>query len=864
MSKGFQDVSGEYPKRQTKEQSGVNPAARGIKSEESRTTGRRGPRVSSSTAQIASRAVSEPGQVGAPQYPYNHVTETASGHRVELDDTPGRERVSIQHRTGAKIEMRPDGSVTVRSANNLYQIVAGDKDAIIRGSVNIVVESNADIRVKGDTNMQCDGDLNTLVQGNYNLEVQGDYNVRIHGNETVKTTGGELHETRGNVIRRNLSNYTVRTVGDDRSEIGGSMYNTVEGEIHEMSYGPIQASYCGGMWTVNGNDATGSPGVGRVQVANIENTVKMDGAEVALSKSIDVTGPAKVNSVEAATAKISTTTGNLVGQATHAVNSATILPSIAALSSLSLPSLQGLAGGLGQNILNNIGVGVLGDLQGQLSSITDSVRGGIMDNISSAYSSIGNLSTELSNITNISGLTGAIQNFGFDYNVSLDIGELSSISGIESTISNITDLTSTDWFTNTAQYHELLTSVSQNIPKQQAVSAARAALEKATELGIDEATVAASSAFSSFTSIASIESDVNGFVSALGDLPGDVQSAAQQSITDAAESAASALTAEAIGTLSSVGDVLHFSGVVPPSPPSGPVVGPTSSEQVVPVKDTSDPFILALDRQAVTGYNTRMLNTYEVVARARNKSLRTDSEWLQDQLDQGAILSTISNSSPPPSLRTGQAVSTSSGVHSVGQASAGSHSIALYTGGELPVPSIPVGVALTEGISRSSQLSPNFNVSHMLSGDSLTSNLISQGGLSVPRLAQNMQLLSYNVLERLRDKYGDTWTISEGLYNLLPNEKIDSSSITMEMFKGYGVGIQLVTQPNSYYFEVAQWIRNNMVFDKLVLSYIDYDPAQINEPTILITVRPGDNRRQVSTEFNHVKVVDNIVELDVA
>ena len=44
-----------------------------------------------------------------PDYPYNQVMQSASGHLFEMDDSRGRERVRLTHRTGTFIEMHPNG-----------------------------------------------------------------------------------------------------------------------------------------------------------------------------------------------------------------------------------------------------------------------------------------------------------------------------------------------------------------------------------------------------------------------------------------------------------------------------------------------------------------------------------------------------------------------------------------------------------------------------------------------------------------------------------------------------------------------------------------------------------------------------------
>jgi len=52
-----------------------------------------------------------------PIYPNNQVIRTRSGHVIEYDDTPGKERVSLMHKTGAFIEIAPDGSINVAGSN---------------------------------------------------------------------------------------------------------------------------------------------------------------------------------------------------------------------------------------------------------------------------------------------------------------------------------------------------------------------------------------------------------------------------------------------------------------------------------------------------------------------------------------------------------------------------------------------------------------------------------------------------------------------------------------------------------------------------------------------------------------------------
>jgi len=131
-----------------------------------------------------------------PEYPYNNTQQTEGGHSFEMDDTPTRERVRIQHGKSKNfIEMHPNGDQVVKIFGDGYEIVAKNKNVLIKGVCNITV--------RGDCNMEVLGNFNQSVTGDYNLAVKGQYNVRavkdisISGDDDVsisanENTGGSL------------------------------------------------------------------------------------------------------------------------------------------------------------------------------------------------------------------------------------------------------------------------------------------------------------------------------------------------------------------------------------------------------------------------------------------------------------------------------------------------------------------------------------------------------------------------------------------------------------------------------------------------------------------------------------------------
>lgn len=114
-----------------------------------------------------------------PQYPYNNITQTQSGHAFELDDTPGRERVRLQHRSKTFVEFHPNGDAVYKVFGTGYEIHMNGKNVLIKGTCNITVE--------GDCNMHVTGDYNHRVDGDYFLTVGKSYNVRSADTMNIQT-----------------------------------------------------------------------------------------------------------------------------------------------------------------------------------------------------------------------------------------------------------------------------------------------------------------------------------------------------------------------------------------------------------------------------------------------------------------------------------------------------------------------------------------------------------------------------------------------------------------------------------------------------------------------------------------------------
>jgi hypothetical protein len=118
-----------------------------------------------------------------------------------LDDTPGRERVRLQHGKSKNfIEMHPNGDQVVKVFGENFDITIGKKNVYVSGACNIIVKGNCSMQVDGDFNHEVNGDYNLAVKGKMNMRVvkdfsiQGDSDVEIGANERF---GGSLRFSSG-------------------------------------------------------------------------------------------------------------------------------------------------------------------------------------------------------------------------------------------------------------------------------------------------------------------------------------------------------------------------------------------------------------------------------------------------------------------------------------------------------------------------------------------------------------------------------------------------------------------------------------------------------------------------------------------
>ena len=101
----------------------------------------------------------EPSSAYSAVYPYNRVYQSESGHIIELDDTPNKERIHVFHRTGTYTEINQEGRRVNKIVGDDIEVVLKDKTVYIQGNAKVEIKGNVDVKVDGNYNLNVSGDI---------------------------------------------------------------------------------------------------------------------------------------------------------------------------------------------------------------------------------------------------------------------------------------------------------------------------------------------------------------------------------------------------------------------------------------------------------------------------------------------------------------------------------------------------------------------------------------------------------------------------------------------------------------------------------------------------------------------------------
>ena len=194
----------------------------------------------------AKTELNQPPSPYAAVYPFNHVYESESGHLIEVDDTPTKERLHWYHRSGTFTEFHPKGIRTDNTTGHRYNMVTGNQESIIGGTEKKVVSN-------GDSFTKVGASKHTVVGQDYVVTTDGgdiilgapSGHIVISGQTTVVDAKNTLMLNAPNIVRSNAAaidkfkgSHTIAAEGALNYQAGSMTLGSM-GALKITSFGSI-------------------------------------------------------------------------------------------------------------------------------------------------------------------------------------------------------------------------------------------------------------------------------------------------------------------------------------------------------------------------------------------------------------------------------------------------------------------------------------------------------------------------------------------------------------------------------------------------------------------------------------------------
>lgn len=178
-------------------------------------------------------------------YPFNHVYESESGHLIEVDDTPTKERLHWFHRSGTFTEFHPKGSRTERTMGHRFNMVTGNAESIIQGtekknvSVDSVLAVGKNLKhIVGRDYLLSSNDGNISIDAPSGITTISGNQVFIDAKNTLVLKGTQIVRDDDSAQDEVKGNYSMKAQGEFGVQ-GGKLSMASLGQTSISSFGPI-------------------------------------------------------------------------------------------------------------------------------------------------------------------------------------------------------------------------------------------------------------------------------------------------------------------------------------------------------------------------------------------------------------------------------------------------------------------------------------------------------------------------------------------------------------------------------------------------------------------------------------------------
>ena len=184
----------------------------------------------------------DPQGIYGAKYPYNHVHQSESGHLIEVDDTPGFERLHRYHRTGTFEEIGSLGQRITKVVNEDYHIILNNDYWRVVGNRYESIQGKLDIFSTRGYFHKSEGSMEFDAGGSVSINTPTDL-FSVNASDIILDASGGSLIMRAKSFSRQIqtSKNTDEVSGDSTMKVGGE-YKCRAGSMQLSGRGQVGIS----------------------------------------------------------------------------------------------------------------------------------------------------------------------------------------------------------------------------------------------------------------------------------------------------------------------------------------------------------------------------------------------------------------------------------------------------------------------------------------------------------------------------------------------------------------------------------------------------------------------------------------------
>lgn len=248
--KAFSDPNSVYPKCDYTDRPDTNKLATGD-TEGTIVQKKSGNAVNDIAQGNSGKTWKEPEPAYCARYPYNHVIESESGHTIEMDDTPGKERIHVYHKSGTYVEIDVNGTYVQHVQGDNYAVFSRNNQVYVHGQNNVTIEGPSTLLSKDILSMEVWGETTVNIKNNAKINISGNADVNVAGAANLSV--GEDLKVKASSIYLEADNDLHLKAGGDLYAQGGGTVNVKAGSTMNTQAGGGMNIRAGGILGIDGS-----------------------------------------------------------------------------------------------------------------------------------------------------------------------------------------------------------------------------------------------------------------------------------------------------------------------------------------------------------------------------------------------------------------------------------------------------------------------------------------------------------------------------------------------------------------------------------------------------------------------------------